>query len=381
MPSELLQTNTIQKSSFDIVNERGDAISVSDLPPGTRKIVFDKNEVVKAKEESRELSSQDTIKGKEIVETMDGIVEEKAQQEKKQQVLLAKKVEVLTTIESIREDLKNMDSYPGELNIEVTNAIAREKLKVQDALTGMKQQTAEIQATQKDLEAHTPVSIDFVEKTKVLDESISDSTQNVEHQLPHTNEEEQASKVNTVTNEIILGQQKIETKEALPFDMKKIYGALENMLTVFDARARKLSGFDIMTQRSFDTFASLYQFMNEKIIGPTPDKESGKLDFTTSSDLNNELVEKFENAMDTLEITPTERWQGLGSQQEYAEDLTKIRDALGYMNQELAPFAAELKNSTAYTSAGNHMETASQKTYKLAEMFNEKAQTYANYIG
>lgn len=121
MPHEAFKVDSnspVEKVSFDVVNERGDAVSVSDLPPGVRKIVFNKDDIIRAKEKT----------------------------------ILTKKLGTLTGVEKIRQELDNLDSYQGELNSEETKKIAQEKVKAQEVLTGMKQQTTEVVNIQTNLE-------------------------------------------------------------------------------------------------------------------------------------------------------------------------------------------------------------------------------------
>jgi hypothetical protein len=282
----------------------------------------------------------ETLAVKNTIEAQQDIISPQGSDDKKV-ASITKRIDNLNNIEKTRKELGLSD-----LKKEETEIITRQKLKLQEELTGMKPQAKEIETDKYEVENK---NIDEVGKDILLD---PDKTPT----------------------------QKTETKEVIPFDVRKVYSAVENMLTVFDSRARKIGGFDIMPQQSFDSFVDLYNFMQEKIIGKEQGDAQVNLDFTITDEVNKEMIEKFEAAMGSLEITPTDGWQSSGSQEEYRKDMENIRDVMGSMSQELAPLANELKKGP-YSGSASSLESAAEKTNNLAELFNHKAETFQEYMG
>lgn len=167
---------------------------------------------------------------------------------------LTKRLDNLNNIENVRKEL-GLD----ELKKETTDIIARQKMKIQEEMTGMKQQTTETK--QGDLENNVPVP--------------------------------PAEVSNPIKN--------IESKEAEPFDIKKVYNALGDMLAVFSRRP------DIIPNSSLGALSELHDFMTKKIIGEDPNKvgEKVNLDFVNPDEINKEMIEKLKTAMDSLVITDT----------------------------------------------------------------------------
>lgn len=138
-------SSPVKKVSFDVVNERGDAVSLSDLPPGARKIVFNKDELITAKEKAIDYKVEN-IEAKEIVvEKVNEPAIEKSNT--KEQISLTKQIDNLNAIEELRKQ-QGLDT----LRTDETEKLAHEKVKIQEKLTGMKQQTAEIVNIQTNLE-------------------------------------------------------------------------------------------------------------------------------------------------------------------------------------------------------------------------------------
>ncbi|MBP6904962.1 MAG: hypothetical protein KBB91_02810, partial [Candidatus Pacebacteria bacterium] len=71
-----------EKASFDVIDEKGRYVSPSNLPEGTRKILFNKDELIAAKERSAQSPEA-------VVETSDVPVEDVGHE--KQHAVLTKK--------------------------------------------------------------------------------------------------------------------------------------------------------------------------------------------------------------------------------------------------------------------------------------------------
>ena len=161
MPMEGLKINNVKKPDgalFDVVDEKGQSVSLSNLPAGARKIVFNKDELIKAKADAK--TPEDHKKVEPIsnpidkVEKKEAVVEtpkedREAERVKKEQILLEKKIKEIDRIDKVRQELGAAES-----NTKETERLAKEKMEIQESLTGMEQQTAEKVNPQKDLEAN-----------------------------------------------------------------------------------------------------------------------------------------------------------------------------------------------------------------------------------
>ncbi len=119
-----------EKASFDVIDEKGRYVSPSNLPEGTRKILFNKDELIAAKERSAQSPEA-------VVETSDVPVEDVGHE--KQHAVLTKKLDDLQRIEELRDQLG-----VTALNRPETDTIVEKKMEIQQALTGVRQQKSEI---------------------------------------------------------------------------------------------------------------------------------------------------------------------------------------------------------------------------------------------
>ena len=209
------------------------------------------------------------------------------------------------------------------------------------------------------------------------EEALSDNPLVIEKKVEDT-----STNADQLGNDILLEPnqnplRKVERKEAVPFDIKKVYKALENVLTVFYRRAMRLSRFDIMPQQSFDSLVDLYNFMQEKIIGKDPNEVPDKvnLDLTNPDEVNKEMVERFYNAMGSLQIADPNEWHSLDDQVlgAYRNDMQDMRQVMVEFSQELRPFAEALQKGT-YSDAAGAIDTAAGRTYDFAGLFDAKVQ-------
>lgn len=284
-----------------------------------------KNEIVKDIQTGNE--------GKELheiaKETNTTEVDEAINKEKISEVV-TKKINEINKVENIRQELGVTD-----LNKEETDKIAQEKKELLETLTGMNPLVVEEDHSQLDLEKN------------VLGDPDSS----------------------------------LEKREAITFNMKEVYTSVSYVLDAFDQRHKGVGGFDIISQSSFNNFAELHQFMREKVLGGHPDDETNKVDFSMRSEINDEMIERFQNAINSLQIESPGGWQSpYNSGEEQVKSLNQITQALGNFEAQLSPFAQVITKSDAYRETGKGFENSIVKLKGLTEFMGDKTQSYAAHL-
>ena len=126
MPIEGVKTNTVKPASFDVVDEKGQYVQLADLPPGARKIIFNKDELVKAKEVKNE-----TFEVKETAKEQQNVLSQKDLNDKKF-TSLTKRLDNLNNIENTRKELGLTDLKKEETRLVMeTNAAIMEIVSIE----------------------------------------------------------------------------------------------------------------------------------------------------------------------------------------------------------------------------------------------------------
>lgn len=255
---------------------------------------------------------------------------DEAQNNEKISKTITQRIDSLTKAEEVRESLGITD-----LNTEKTNQIAQQKKELQEVLTGM---------NPKDLE-------------------------------------EDHSQLDIEKNALAEPSTQLEKKEAVTFNMKEVYTAVTYMLDVFQQRAEKVGGFDIISQKVFNNFAELHKFMTEKVLGEHPEDETSKVDFSMQSEMNNEMLEKFQGAIDSLEFIPPTEWQSpFNSGGEQVQNLQEITEVMDNFHNQLIPFSKALENSGAYAQSGRSLGSLTGKVKNLTDYMGAKTESYREHL-